>query len=126
LAAKSLNSRRHTKQPPLSLLTPEYLPNLYEFSQRYFRDLFGRFERPAALVLDNFHAVAEGSGLHQVVHDALAEIPEGTTIVVISRSDPPATFARELATQAIILLGWEDLRLTLDEARGIAETRSAV
>jgi DNA-binding SARP family transcriptional activator len=126
LAAKSLGSRRHAKQPPLPLLTPEYLPNLYEFSQRYFRDLFSRFGRPAVLALDNFHEVAEGSGFHQVVHDVLAEIPEGTTIVVISRSDPPAAFSRELATQAIITLGWEDLRLTLDEAHDIAQAISAV
>ncbi|MBA2492373.1 MAG: hypothetical protein H0V34_11955 [Gammaproteobacteria bacterium] len=58
------------RKTPLPLLTPEYLPDLSGFTKRFFRQLFRRLPRPAALVLDNFQDVQECGHLYGVVRDA--------------------------------------------------------
>ena len=51
---------------------------------------------------------------------AAEEIPEGARVIVLSRADPPAEFSRLLASDRLGTVEWDELRLTLDEARGIA------
>jgi DNA-binding SARP family transcriptional activator len=60
------------------------------------------------------------------VEQAGQEAPQGITLIVVSRADPPARFARLLASQSVALLGWADLRLTLGETRSIAEAKQAL
>src|SRR5262245_52121540 len=73
---------RHPKAGALSLLTPEYLPDLKGFGRRYFRTLFGMLPRRAVLVLDNYHELDESSPLHAVLREVFAEIPEGVRVRV--------------------------------------------
>src|SRR5580700_9483993 len=61
------------ERTPLPLLRPEYLRDLSGFTRRFFRELFGRLPREAALVLDNYQDVTITSAFHDVVRDALAE-----------------------------------------------------
>lgn len=107
-------------QAPLPLLTPEYLPDLAGFTRRFFRELYGRLPRPAAIVFDNYHEVPEASVLHAVFRDALAEVPEGVCIIVTSRSEPPAELVRLRLSQALARLDWEGMRITLAEASQLA------
>lgn len=111
------------KKRQLPLLTPEYLLDLEGFTRRYFRELFARQGAPGALVLDNFQNVPAESAVHQVLRAALDEVPEGNQVVVISRTEPGVAFSRPAATEQLCRLGWEDLRLTLEEARSIAIAR---
>jgi len=50
----------------------------------------------------------------------LSRLPQGVTAILISRSDPPAEFARKRVNRQVRMLGWKELRLTVEETRGIA------
>lgn len=116
LAARSAGLRR---QGPLPLLTAEYLAGLPTFSRRYFRDLYSRFDRPFAVVLDNYQMVPEASPLHQVVRIAIEEIPESGCVLIVSRQPPNEEFARFLALRSMAVIDNRDLALTVDETEAI-------
>jgi LuxR family transcriptional regulator, maltose regulon positive regulatory protein len=107
------------KRTPLPHLTPEHLNDLPRFTRRFFRELFGRLPTPSALVLDNYQEVAAESAFHAVVQTALEEVPVGINLIVVSRADPPPNFARALANNVVGHLGWDELRLTLEETAAI-------
>jgi LuxR family transcriptional regulator, maltose regulon positive regulatory protein len=104
---------------PLPLLTPDFLADLPGFARRYFRELFARLPSESVLVLDNYQMIPDGSALHAVLVDALDEIPSGSHVIVISREDPPPAFSRLRANETLQVIGWEPLKLTLDESRDI-------
>ena len=108
------------KGKPLPLLTPEYLSDLPGFSRRFFRELFGRLPRPAVLVLDNCQEVSGEATFHSLLVDSAQEIPEGINVVLISRGEPPSTYARLLANRSVALFDPHELQLTFEETRAIA------
>jgi LuxR family maltose regulon positive regulatory protein len=110
-------------KPPLPVLTPEYLGDVMGFARRYFRALFSRLPAGAVLVLDNYQEVAAEERFHEIVAEAVQELPDGVALVAISRRDPPDCYARLIANEAVAFLDWEDLRLTLGEAQAIAGAR---
>lgn len=107
----------------LPLLTPEYLQDLRGFARRFFRELFDGLGPGALLVLDNFQEVPEACAFHRVMVEGMEQVPEGVSIVVISRVEPPANYAPLLAGDAIAVLDGEQLRLSLQETRAIARKR---
>jgi len=108
---------------PLPLLTPEFLPGLAVFSQRYFENLFDRLRSPFVMVFDDYQEVHDDSPLHEVLRDGLSQLPEGRNAILISRSDPPPAFARLRANHRMDAIGWKELRLTPEETEGIARLR---
>ena len=124
LAALALIGKKKVKLPPL--LTPEYLPDLLGFTQRWFRELFGLLPRKAILVFDNYQEAGADSALHAMLREAAGEIPEGITFLVISRTEPPPEFAQLSARQHLAALDWDDLRLTLDETAAVAAVNQPV
>ncbi len=104
----------------LPVLTPEYMGDLRGFARRYFREFFARLPGTFMLVFDNFQEVDESSAVHAAVCEALSQVPEGVSIAIVSRSVPAPTLARLQVTQVLASLGWDDLRLTLEEAGAIA------
>ncbi len=106
-------------RPPMPLLTPEYLAGLPAFSHNFFRELFRRIEAPGLLVLDDYQDA--GSALHEIMQAGCNEIPEGVTVIIISRNSPAPPFARFQANGALALLDGEQLRLTREESRVIAK-----
>ncbi len=117
-ATTPLRGRKHA--PPLPLLTPEYLADLPGFARRWWRELFGRLPDHVVLVLDNYQEVPAESSLHRMLAAAADEIPEGANLIVLSRADPPAEFSRLLASDRVATVDWDELRLTFEEAQGIA------
>ena len=115
------------REPPATGSLPafayEYLGDLSAFTRRYFREFFSRLTTPFALVFDNYHEVPAQSRLHEVIRDGLEEIPEGGCVVIIGRSDPPPAFARLRANQQMMVLGWNELRLTQEESDEIVAIR---
>jgi ATP/maltotriose-dependent transcriptional regulator MalT len=79
---------------PLPLLTPEYLPGLPVFTQRFFEQLYARLKPPFALVLDNYQEAPEKSPLHELVSLGLSLLPEGIQVFVLSRTGPLPAFMR--------------------------------
>jgi len=112
LAGKKAAPRR---KQPLPLLTPEYLRGLADFSRNYFADLFERLKPPCVLVFDNLQDVPDTAPLHQCLIEGLSRIPEGVTIILVSRSAPPGCYLRFQANREMTVLGWSDLRLSLGE-----------
>lgn len=119
LAAQKVAPRRK----PLPLLTPEYLAGLPAYTRNFFRDLYPRLRRPGILVLDNYQEVASSAILHELLASGFSEIPDKTHVIVLSRAEPPASFARLVANGHIAHLDWRALQLTEEEARGITRLR---
>ncbi len=121
LAGKQAAPRRRN---PLPLLTPEYFAGLPTFTRNFFRELFDRLKHPGVLVLDNYQDVPLDTPVHELLPHGLSEIPQGVTVVVLSRAEPPASLARLRASNHIAVLQWDDLQLTEKEGLGIATLRS--
>src|SRR5262249_5601624 len=98
------------RRRPLPLLTAEYRQGLAVFARRFFRELYGRLPAPTTVVFDNYQEVPAGAALHEIMAEALAEIPDGLRLIVISRGEPPAELARHRAHQAIEIVEWPELR----------------
>ncbi|HET6461623.1 MAG TPA: BTAD domain-containing putative transcriptional regulator, partial [Syntrophales bacterium] len=112
------------KRKPLPLLTPEYLQGIPTFTTRFFEELYSRLKVPSLVVFDNYQEVPEESPLHEIMHTALSQIPEGINAIVMSRKDSPSAFIRLKANQQIDFLRWESIRLTEEEAGEIVARRA--
>lgn len=121
--SRTIESPRGKRQPPLPLLTPEYLADIPGYTRHFFREYYSRLKVPAVLTLDNYHQLPNDSAFHGVLELALREVPEEVNVVVISREDPPAECVELVSTERLTRLDWDDLRLTLEEARAIAALR---
>jgi ATP/maltotriose-dependent transcriptional regulator MalT len=121
--AEMRNGRARRSRLPL--LTPEYLADLPGFARRYFRELFARFPESSALVLDNFQEIGDEGALHQAIVGALEEAPRGVRVFLVSRHPLPDVYARLTANRAVGLLGWDEIRLTVEEASGLLEAGRA-
>jgi len=111
------------KKPPLPQLTPEYHAGLPAFTRRYFQALYQRLGPSFAIVFDGYHEVPPQSPFHEVMRIALAEVPPGGAVLLISRSDPPAAMARLRANRALEVIGWRELRLTQEESNALVARR---
>jgi len=108
---------------PLPLLTPEYLGGIQKFNRLFFENLFARLAPARALVFDDYQEIPSKSPLHDVIVTGVSRVPEGTTVILVSRRDPPPAFARLRVNNRLETIGWEDLRLTLAECGEIARLR---
>lgn len=117
-------AREHGAVDPLPRFEPAYLGDIEAFARAYFRELCNKLKSPF-LVFDNCQDAGADPALLAVLREGVNELPEGSRLFVISRNAPPAGFARLRARGRMDVIGWNDLRLTLDEARGIAHARGA-
>lgn len=108
---------------PLPHLTPEFLPGLETFARRYFEELFGRLRPNSVLVLDNVQDAGAGHPLHEVLRVAVETLPAHVRMLCLSRASPPPSLARLIANAQIAVLEPAVIRLTLEEARGVAAVR---
>jgi LuxR family transcriptional regulator, maltose regulon positive regulatory protein len=120
LAAKHAAPRM---RKPLPALTAEYLAGLDVFARRYFEALASQLKVPAVLVLDNYQEVPPGAPLHALLRDGIAALPDGFRTLVLSRTPPPPELSRMRAHDGMRLLGWDDLKLTVEEVQGIEHLR---
>ena len=116
-------SKGKTRMP---VLAPEHLSDLSRFVKRFFRELFERLDEGSLIVLDNFQEASADSIWTQLIETGAEEIPEGINLVCISRTEPPPAFARHASTGRLATIEWQDLRLTLEEARQIAAVRQQI
>jgi ATP/maltotriose-dependent transcriptional regulator MalT/DNA-binding SARP family transcriptional activator len=108
------------RRRPLPLLTGEYRHGVAVFARRFFRELYSRLKPPFTLVFDNYQDLPRDSALHDVMAEAVAEIPTGGRVVFISRSEPPPAFARHRLHRHLEILDGSQLRFTPAEAAGLA------
>lgn len=119
--AAGVRSRR--KAAPLPRLTPEYHAGLPAFTRRYFQAFYRQLGASFAIVFDGYNEVPAQSAFHEVMRIALGEIPPGGSVMLISRSDPPAAMTRLRANRGLEVMGWRELRLTRAETSAIARQK---
>jgi LuxR family maltose regulon positive regulatory protein len=117
LAARKAAPRN---RKPLPFLTTEYLHGISIFARRYFENLYSKLKPPYTLVFDNYQDVPAESRFHEIMVDALTSLPDGVTVILISRSEPGPAFARLRTLNAMSFIGWEDIKFTLEEARTLS------
>ncbi len=115
IAAQQVTAKAGT----LPLFTSEPQQNLARFARGFFRDLFSALPNPCVVVFDNFHEAPTRPEQRAAFAQGLEEIPEGITIIVVSRSDPPPEFARLVASRRIARVDEAALRCTPQEALAI-------
>jgi ATP/maltotriose-dependent transcriptional regulator MalT/DNA-binding SARP family transcriptional activator len=103
----------------LPLMRSEPQQDLVRFVRSFFRDLFSALPHPCVLVFDNFHEPPTRTEERAALAQGLDEVPDGVTVVVISRSDPPPEFARLGASGRIARVDEAELRCTPAEAQAI-------
>jgi DNA-binding SARP family transcriptional activator len=115
----------HTAQEALALpvLLPEYLGDLPGFARRYFRAMFAHLPARHVLVMDNCQEAPAEAAFHQISAIAAQEKPAAMRLIAISRTAPPRSWVRLLASDVVGVLDWEDLRLTTDETHRLAAAR---
>jgi LuxR family transcriptional regulator, maltose regulon positive regulatory protein len=106
-----------TDPQSLPQLMPEYLPNLTVYCRNYFRALFAKFEAGCVLVFDNLQDGPGESLFGPVLAAILAELPGNSALFILSREEPYPQFARERLNRSLAYLGWDDLRLSIEETR---------
>ena len=116
IAAGRLAGKAAARLPPF---TSEPQQDLARFARGFFRDLFSALPNPCAVVFDNFHEPRTRREQRAAFAQGLEEVPEGITIIVLSRSDPPPEFARLVATGRIARIDDAELACTLEEADAI-------
>jgi len=112
LAAKNISPR---SRKPLPHLTSDHMLSLSAFSLRYFENLFSIIPRPALIVFDNYHCLPENSPLHTILVSVFERLPSDINIIVLSRAEPPSTYAKLRAQNAISFMGYESIKFTQDE-----------
>ncbi len=105
----------------LPRLNSESLPALESFARSYLEMLFGLWDPPWILVLDNFEKVASSPALQMIVEAALKSMTLGGTLLVLSREEPSARFARWQASRELCVIGWNELKLTDGDAAALVQ-----
>lgn len=119
LAEKRASQRRKT----LPVLTAEYLKGISAFTQRFFANLYNGLSPPFFLVFDDYHRVNLASSFHEVLLNGISLIPKEGKVILISRKQPPPFFSRLYAHDQLKLIGWNELRFTLEESKSIVISR---
>lgn len=104
------------RKKPLPLFTPEYAHGINVFSKRFFEELFLRLKDGSCLVIDNYQEAMASSAFNQVVKEALSVLPEGMNAIVISRSGPPPSLAKMLASGLVETIAADELVLSDEES----------
>ena len=102
-AAPQTRARMTGKEPAFSSIV---LPALTR--------LVGTRDAPFVLVIDDVHLL-RSPGAHQVLEAVCEACPEGSTVVILTRSQPPDWLARVRATGRLTEVSVADLDFDLDE-----------
>jgi LuxR family transcriptional regulator, maltose regulon positive regulatory protein len=114
-AAPFVRKRRGT----VALFPPQPQQELASFTRAFFRDLYALLPPDCVLVLDNFHDARTTSEQRSALAHGLDELPEGRTLIVVSRTEPPPEFARLAAAQRIARIEPAALACTTQESAAI-------
>ncbi|MFN0038200.1 MAG: BTAD domain-containing putative transcriptional regulator [Burkholderiales bacterium] len=109
--------------PSLPRFVPEHLSDLPGFARLFFRAFFSQLPERVILVLDNFQEAPEDASVHDILRQAVAEVPPGSSVIVISRVEAPSSFVQFAAQGVMTGVGWDKLQFALEEVRAIAAER---
>ena len=107
------------KASVLKHFNPEPEQDIARFARTYFREFFNVLPRPTVIVLDSFQDARTTPELRGAFAHALEEVPDGITVIAISRSDPPHEFARLGASRRVARIEPSALACTPEEAEAM-------
>ncbi len=102
---------------------PEFASRLTAFSRKFFRQALGGTKAPLTVVLDGVGPLPPSCGLLDVLEGVLAQVPAGVIVIVTSRFDAPAAFARYQAAGKLTCIDAATLNVDPDELEQIARLR---
>jgi len=111
------------QDPQLPRFLSEHVGDVAEYSRLFFRGLFAQLPAGTVVVFDNYQDAPAEAQLHEIVRNAVQEVPPGCSILCLSRERAPPGFAPLLAQGAMLSLHWDMLRLTVEETRQICAAR---
>ena len=112
LASKKATGNK--KEMPM--LKPEYQLGIPAFTRHYFRELFARLSPDSMVVFDNYQDAGKDSVLHDLIQEAIQEVPQGYRLVFISREEPPCGFAKSNVNGDVLKISSELLAFTYEES----------
>ena len=115
---QAATSLMDSTNPPLPLLTPEYLPNLETFVLRYFEMLYRQIQPGAWLIFDNFQDAPIESSLLPIFSTAIKRLPGHLALVIISRNSPPHDVSRLIANRRMKSISRNQITFTPEEFSG--------
>jgi LuxR family maltose regulon positive regulatory protein len=80
-------------------------------------------ENPFILVFDDYHVI-KNLFIHQVIHKVLDRLPPVMTLMLVTRKDPPMSFAKWRLSGQLSEIRAGDLRFTLEETTAFFSHRS--
>lgn len=104
----------------LPWLAPELSGDIPRFARLFFREYYARLPAGAVLVFDNIQEF-DWEDCGELMEIAFSEVPEGITVLALSRDMPPPRLARLELAGRIATLGWDAMRLTMEEALALAQ-----
>lgn len=112
---------RHKQQYPqqqgkLPRLQTKQQSTVSTFGNVFFHKLFSNLSSPSVLVFDDFHRIEKNSKLYSILRNVLFFLPTGLSIIVISRSRPPSTYARLRVANKISEISVKEMMFTRQES----------
>jgi LuxR family maltose regulon positive regulatory protein len=104
----------------LPLLTAEYALGLETYTRNFFEQLGQILKPPVILVFDNYHDLPENAPLHSLLTVGLRALSPFINVLIVSRNEPPSTFAALSAERRMTMLDAGLLSFTLTETRALA------
>jgi len=117
----ALNADPQAGDTELPLYTDEYHSDPAAFAGYFFQELYQHFSEDFVLVFDGYQEISPQSSLHEVLRNAVENLPAHGCVVIISRNEPPASMARLRANRSMDVIGWDELRLTREEMDAIVD-----
>jgi LuxR family maltose regulon positive regulatory protein len=115
-----LEAARRTRGAPLPRPPATAPIDVRAFGRRFFGALLSSAPRPFVLVLDDHQEVGGAPAFDELLRALTESAPPGVTAVVTSRHEPPAILAPAMAAGLCERIAGDELRLTVEEAAGIA------
>ena len=103
----------------LPFFTQEFFPKSSIFTHRFFNLFSQHVPHPLAIVLDNYQAAGEEARLHEVLCNAIDILQGKISLIICSRTEPPAAFARARANRTLRVLNWHHLQFQKKEVKEV-------
>lgn len=110
-------------QPPMPMLTPEYLQGVEQFFRHYMQCLFQRLPSPCVLVFDNYQDVDPESTLHDFIAALIEQSPKDIYVIAISRQAPLKQLSRLVANRRLKIIDWDQIQFTEKERTSFLQVK---
>lgn len=104
--------------PQVPTFSTEAVVDVADFAREFFRVLAG-VSPPVHLTLDDFHHVPEDSAMQEALRVGIEEAGVSLSVLILSRSEPPPSWARAILYGQVRKVGPHALRLSPEEHAGI-------